>query len=299
MTSLEHEGVDRRGFLRGLVTGGFLAAGRRAASAPAGLLPAQSLSAERPAPPGEPLQASLWIAIAEDGGVRIWAHRSEMGTGIRTSLPMVVADELGCDWDKVTLEQALGDKRYGSQNTDGSRSIRRFYQPMREAGAAARMMLEQAAPAPGASTRRSATRASTPCTARTASASASASWSPPRASSPPKPRATLTFRKPEEYRYVGKDEVRFYDLDDVHDRQGEVRRRRAARGHGARGDLARAGARRNRSTRSTPRAAKACPACSTSSSASTSSRGAGVPGARRRRRGRAQHATRRCAAATR
>jgi isoquinoline 1-oxidoreductase beta subunit len=68
-----------------------------------------------------------------------------MGTGIRTALPRVLADELGADWDKVVIRQAKGDKRLGDQNTDGSNSIRFFYKTMRIAGAMARTMLQQAA----------------------------------------------------------------------------------------------------------------------------------------------------------
>ena len=79
--------------------------------------------------------------------VAIIAHRSEMGTGIRTSLPMIVAEELDADWSRVRIVQALGDKKYGSQNTDGSCSIKDFYDAMRVAGASARTMLEQAAAA--------------------------------------------------------------------------------------------------------------------------------------------------------
>ena len=70
-----------------------------------------------------------------------------MGTGIRTSLPMVVADELGADWSRVRVEQALGSEKYGSQDTDGSQSIRDFYDIMRQTGASARLMLERAAAA--------------------------------------------------------------------------------------------------------------------------------------------------------
>ena len=56
----------------------------------------------------------------------IVAHRAEMGTGIRTSLPMVIADELEADWARVLVVQAPGDEeRYGNQDTDGSRSTRR------------------------------------------------------------------------------------------------------------------------------------------------------------------------------
>jgi isoquinoline 1-oxidoreductase beta subunit len=72
-----------------------------------------------------------------------------MGTGIRTSLPLVAADELDADWSFVTIEQGLGDTKYGDQNTDGSRSIRDFYDAFRRAGAAARSMLVQAAPRAG------------------------------------------------------------------------------------------------------------------------------------------------------
>ncbi|HXI20078.1 MAG TPA: molybdopterin cofactor-binding domain-containing protein, partial [Gemmatimonadales bacterium] len=73
-------------------------------------------------------------------------HRSEMGQGIRTSLAMVLADELEADWSRVGVEQAVGDeKTYGSQDTDGSQSIRGFLLPFRRAGAVARALLERAA----------------------------------------------------------------------------------------------------------------------------------------------------------
>ena len=75
----------------------------------------------------------------------IVTHRSEMGTGIRTSLPLVAADELDADWSRVRIEQGLGDAKYGDQATDGSRSIRDFYDAFRRAGAAARAMLVAAA----------------------------------------------------------------------------------------------------------------------------------------------------------
>jgi isoquinoline 1-oxidoreductase beta subunit len=90
-------------------------------------------------------EPNVYLAIDETGLVTIVAHRSEMGTGIRTGLPMVLADELEADWTRVRVVQAQGDPKYGDQNTDGSRSMRQFYQPMREAGASARQMLEAAA----------------------------------------------------------------------------------------------------------------------------------------------------------
>ena len=88
---------------------------------------------------------NVYLAVDETGLVTIVAHRSEMGTGIRTALPMVLADELEADWTRVKVVQAQGDPKYGDQNTDGSRSMRQFYQPMRVAGASARSMLETAA----------------------------------------------------------------------------------------------------------------------------------------------------------
>src|SRR5213080_2944507 len=91
------------------------------------------------------LHPSVYLGINPDGTVWIVAHRSEMGTTSRTTLPLVVADELDADWKRVKIEQAIGDKRYGDQNTDGSHSIRSYYDAMREAGATARFMLIQAA----------------------------------------------------------------------------------------------------------------------------------------------------------
>lgn len=91
------------------------------------------------------LHPNLFVGIQKDGTVYILAHRSEMGTVIRTSLPLVLADELDADWKRVKIDQAIGDKRLGDQNTDGSRSIRAFFTTMRECGATARWMLIQAA----------------------------------------------------------------------------------------------------------------------------------------------------------
>jgi len=87
------------------------------------------------------LHPNLFVGIQQDGTVYIVAHRSEMGTTIRTSLPLVLADELDADWNRVKINQAIGDKRYGDQNTDGSHSIRSFFDTLRECGAAARWML--------------------------------------------------------------------------------------------------------------------------------------------------------------
>ncbi|WER44663.1 molybdopterin-dependent oxidoreductase [Cupriavidus sp. WKF15] len=90
----------------------------------------------------------VFVSLARDGTVTIVAHRAEMGTGVRTSLPMVVADEMEADWSRVQIVQAdANEARYGNQNVDGSRSVRHFLAPMRRVGASARQMLEAAAAA--------------------------------------------------------------------------------------------------------------------------------------------------------
>lgn len=131
------ENVSRRGFLQGVAaTGVFVLSAR--------LVP-QPLWAEGEAAPA--IEPNLWIAIASDGTVTIVAHRSEMGCGSRTALPLVLADELDADWSKVKIDQAIGDPKYGEQDTDGSHSVRSFFDQMRQVGAAGRGMLISAAAA--------------------------------------------------------------------------------------------------------------------------------------------------------
>ncbi len=88
---------------------------------------------------------SVFLKIDSNGVVTIIFHRSEMGQGIKTALPMLVAEELEVDWQKIIIEQSDADKKYGSQSTGGSTSIRRNWEPLRVAGATAREMLILAA----------------------------------------------------------------------------------------------------------------------------------------------------------
>ena len=88
----------------------------------------------------------IFVAIAKDGTTSITCHRSDMGQGVRTGWGIIIADELEADWNKVKIVQADGNEtRYGNQDTDGSRSTRHFFMHMRHAGAAAKMMLIEAA----------------------------------------------------------------------------------------------------------------------------------------------------------
>ena len=105
-------------------------------------LEAAELAAGTAANPWSP---HVYVRVADDGIVTIVCHRSEMGQGIRTTMPMIIADEMEADWARCRVEQAVGDPKYGSQNTDGSTSIRDFLQKYREAGATTRTLLEAAA----------------------------------------------------------------------------------------------------------------------------------------------------------
>ena len=137
------ENVSRRHFLgTTLSTGAFVLAAQ--------VLPKSAFAQDpgvRTRAQGAALNPSVYLGIETDGTIYIITHRSEMGTGIRTTLPLVAADELDADWSFVRIEQGLGDTKYGDQNTDGSRSIRDFYDAFRRAGAAARSMLVSAAAA--------------------------------------------------------------------------------------------------------------------------------------------------------
>ncbi|HJU31865.1 MAG TPA: molybdopterin cofactor-binding domain-containing protein, partial [Hyphomicrobiaceae bacterium] len=139
--------VSRRGLLKGVAaTGGLVLA----AQVPGvrGALASYPTGAEA-MPNGVVNNPKIFVSIGGDGTVSIVAARAEMGTGAaRTALPMMLADELEADWARVRVVQSPGDeKTYGNQDTDGSRSVRHWIQPMRQCGAAARQMLETAAAA--------------------------------------------------------------------------------------------------------------------------------------------------------
>lgn len=100
-----------------------------------------------PAVPDDGMRPNAFVHLAPDGTVTIVCHRSEMGQGVRSSLPVLIADEMGADMARVKVVQGDGDKAYGDQNTDGSSSVRKPFGDLRRAGAAARMMLVSAAAA--------------------------------------------------------------------------------------------------------------------------------------------------------
>jgi isoquinoline 1-oxidoreductase beta subunit len=88
---------------------------------------------------------NAYLRITPDNKVTIVVARSEMGQGVRTALPMILAEELEADWKQIEIEQAGASTLYGDQTTGGSASVKTTWDPMRKAGAAAREMLVSAA----------------------------------------------------------------------------------------------------------------------------------------------------------
>ncbi len=174
--------ISRRGFLQGVASTGALILSVRLV--PDFLWAAETASGTHA--DHAVLHPSAFVGIDTDGTVYLVAHRSEMGTSSRTSVPLILADELDADWKRVKLEQAIGDPRYGDQDTDGSHSVRSFYEVMREAGATARLMLTRAA---------------------------AQQWGVPVSECVPK-KEELHFKPKSAWRYIGKG-ASSYDLADI------------------------------------------------------------------------------------
>ncbi|HZX95876.1 MAG TPA: molybdopterin cofactor-binding domain-containing protein [Myxococcales bacterium] len=133
----------RREFVGGLLVA---VAGRALADEPTGASPKKpKLRDEALKERSEGLRPNVFVHVSSDGKVTLVNHRSEMGQGVRSTIPALLADELGANLDRVEIEQADGDKKYGDQNTDGSNSIRGEYDDLRAAAATAREMLIAAA----------------------------------------------------------------------------------------------------------------------------------------------------------
>jgi isoquinoline 1-oxidoreductase beta subunit len=210
------ENLSRRGFLKGM-------AGTSAFVLGVSLLPEKLLavsgdvtSLDATGGMGKaPLHPSVYLAIDTDGTTYVIAHRSEMGNGVRTALPRIVADELDADWARVKVVQATGDEKYGDQDTDGSHSVVSFFVPLREAGATARLMLVRAAaqqwsvPATECSTESHSVvhKASGKKLGYGELAEAASKLEVPK-------KEELTLKPRSEWRYIGKDAVS-YDLKDL------------------------------------------------------------------------------------
>jgi isoquinoline 1-oxidoreductase subunit beta len=137
----------RRQFLKGLLGAGALVLSVRWSPETVCAASTDPITANAGPMANAPLHPNVYLAIDTDGTVYIVAHRSEMGSGSKTALPRIVADELDADWARVKIVQAPGDERYGDQDTDGSHSVHSFFDSLREAGATARLMLVRVAAA--------------------------------------------------------------------------------------------------------------------------------------------------------
>jgi isoquinoline 1-oxidoreductase beta subunit len=130
--------IDRREFLR--VSGTAAGAMLIAVSIPRALAARDHTNG--------PWEANAFVLIAPDGSVTITAPNPDMGEGVRTSLPMIVAEELDADWSRVRITQAdFAASKYGEQYSGGSSGVPRNWDPLRQAGATARAMLVAAAAA--------------------------------------------------------------------------------------------------------------------------------------------------------
>ncbi|MEM7544094.1 MAG: molybdopterin cofactor-binding domain-containing protein [Pseudomonadota bacterium] len=157
----------------------------------------------------------IFVSIDADGTVTLVAHRSEMGTGARTSLPMIMADEMEADWDHVKIVQAEGDEpKYGNQDTDGSRSLRHHIQMARKIGGSVRHMLREAAAQEWGVPAGEVTVANHE--ARHGSKTLGFGDLAAAAMALPVPaHEDITYKTEAEFRYLGKGEVQITDLHDI------------------------------------------------------------------------------------
>ncbi len=207
--------LSRRGFLKGASATGVLVLAATW-GLPDAFAEEKKFGAEG-MPHGAVDDPKVYVSIATDGSVTVICNRSEMGQGVRTSLSMVVADELEADWALVKVKQAPADEaRFGNQDTDGSRSMRHWYEPMRRCGAAARTMLELAAAAqwkvPVGECRAQLHKVLHQPSGRELGYGELAA----AASALPVPgRDSLRLKQPSEFRYIGKEASRAIDGADI------------------------------------------------------------------------------------
>ena len=118
---------------------------RTSATASAGLVIGFYLPSKARADSDGTFSPNAYLTVAPEGKITIVVPRTEMGQGVWTSLPMILAEELEAEWKQIKIEQAGASTLFGDQTTGGSASVRTTWDPMRKAGAQAREMLISAA----------------------------------------------------------------------------------------------------------------------------------------------------------
>ncbi len=202
--------LDRRHFLRvtALAGGGLMIA--------AYLDPAELLGQGRQGgPPAPALVPNSFIKIHADGKVTIIGKNPEIGQGVKTMLPMLIAEELDVDWKDVTVEQGDLDAKYGGQNAGGSTATPQNYMPMRQIGAAARQLIVATAAAewgvPAGEITTASGRVMHAASKRSASygqfATKAAAMTPPDL-------ASVTLKDPKQFKIIGQ-RTKAVDVDSI------------------------------------------------------------------------------------
>ncbi|MDS9469858.1 molybdopterin cofactor-binding domain-containing protein [Paracoccus sp. MBLB3053] len=158
----------------------------------------------------------IFVSIDADGTVTLVAHRSEMGTGSRTSLPMVIADEMEADWARVKIVQAPGDEpTYGNQDTDGSRSMRHHIQVARKIGGSVRTMLQRAAAEQWGVEPTAVKVEMHEVTGPGGQSVGFGDLAAKAMAQPVPPHSEITYKTEDQFRYIGKGQVQITDLHDI------------------------------------------------------------------------------------
>jgi len=167
-----------------------------------------AFAAPSPASNAEPFAPNVWIRLDESGDVTILVHKSEMGQGVWTALPMIVAEEMDVDWRRVRADRAPTRPDLETA-TGGSSSVSDSYMPLRRAGAAARAMLVAAAAKRwGVTDSECTTNAGEVIHAATRRRLAYGALARDAAALPPPDEKSLTLKDPRTFRLLGRDTPR-------------------------------------------------------------------------------------------